>query len=1260
MGPDARLAADEVAALASAFCNEAAARQLLVEAGMSRARQPGWGSGSALGFWHEVAQLVEHGAVVDGRRQLLAKASVWYPGNSVFRGAVRTSDDSTAFRLCPSLGLLPALPARFVGRDDDVAAVRGLLTKTVGQVVGVVGMGGAGKSTLARAVVHDPAVREAFPGGLLWVEVNPAPDLTAIVAQILRAFGDRAPVLDLGDGSERLRRLLDGAACLVVLDNVWQVDVLRALPVTGASRLLVTTRSRDALFTDSQVHPLGQVDADLSQRLLASYAGLPVASLPPEAETVAARCGGLVLALALAGGMIAEGRPWANVAERLQRTDRTRLSGRFADYPHLNLLAALDVSVSALDTETADRFRELAVFEGRGQVPSAVAVLLWQATAGLDDLDADELLRMLARRSLVQLDPHSDTFTIHDLLLDHARSGLPSGQLAQLHLTLCQAFLERWGRLDRALPALRAVDGLAVADRYGAAHLVAHLLDADRADVLDAVLCAEWPAAPGRADNAWFTVHENLGTTAVCLANFRAALSHAQKADLVVYGENNDTTGRMIHYALRLGSVASIAENIPPALLVRAVEEQLWEPRRALAYAESVPAATARAEALAALSPYLSADQHEQVQAEATASVRAAAATESHVLASALARLVPHLPVDLLPAAVAAGRSVVNAAHRSAVLRELAAHVPPDGRQQVVEEALTAASAVDNPHLRARALAQVAPLLPAERRGQVLEQALAAATAVSETRFRAEALAELAPHLPPDLIVEAVAAVDLFDDGFSRALAWAGLAPHLPEDIPGPSLAEALTACMNLDDPPFQARALAWLAPYLPADLLSDALATGIAFDQSYAVGWAVAGLTPYLPPDRLREAVAAVLAIDDHLVQGQTLAKVAPYLPPDLLTDALDAAIAMEDPFIRTLTLQGLSPCLPADLVAVALAAAVRVTSPSSRAKALTALALHLPAEYGTRTLAEAQSAALAVHSPTARAHGLAALAPHLPEDVLTDALSLALAERTFFGQGALAALAPHLPDHLLRHGFAVVTAIDNPHRRGALLAQLAPCLPADLVSQAMTAVTTIDNLALRMRVLADLGQPPTAHDLKQALDEAAADDDVYFRAQTLKHLAPLLPPDLLADALTVAVAPADNPSWRAYAFVQLAPHLPPALLTKALAATLSTDDEPSRVMMLKAIVPHLPSNLLANALTARFEDPSSRAAVLVAASTRGKSVDGLTSIEIWHSALQAAAQSGRDLVLTCILGRIAHAEDTLLAMQTRDSLKAVERWWP
>ena len=41
------------------------------------------------------------------------------------------------------------------------------------------GMGGVGKSVLARALCDDPAVQAAFPDGILWATLGQTPDLTA-------------------------------------------------------------------------------------------------------------------------------------------------------------------------------------------------------------------------------------------------------------------------------------------------------------------------------------------------------------------------------------------------------------------------------------------------------------------------------------------------------------------------------------------------------------------------------------------------------------------------------------------------------------------------------------------------------------------------------------------------------------------------------------------------------------------------------------------------------------------------------------------------------------------------------------------------------------------------------------------------------------------------------------------------------------------------------------------------------------------------
>jgi hypothetical protein len=1121
-------------------------------------------------------------------------------------------------RVSPALDVLPGLPARFVPRDEAVAAVRGLLADPGGGlVVGLVGMGGAGKSTLARALVHDPWVRAAFPDGIVWVEVNSAPDVTAVVAQVLAAFGDAAPVFDAAEGSGRLRRLLAGAACLVVADNVWDVGVLRALRLSGRARLLVTTRSRDALFTDSAVYGVETADPDTARRVLAAYAGCPAGELPAEADGVLARCGGLVLALALVGGMVGEGRPWANVAERLRRAELGRLAGRFADYPHPDLLAALEASVAALPVEAAGRFRELTVFEDRGPVPAAVVARLWQAAGGMDALEADDLLRMFARRSLVQVDPAADAVTVHDLLFDCTRSGLGAATLAALHGVLAADFLGRWGGLAGGLPALRDVAGFDAADGYGVGALVGHLLAAGRRDLVDELLAVEWPTGAGRADNAWYTVHENLGRTGDYLAGVRAvwADAEAETDRAVAAGRDPAGVGREVGCALVVGSIASIAANIPPALLVRLAEEGVWPPSRALAYALATPDLAARARALGDLAPHLPAGL-------LVRAVEAAAAIDDpYHRAEALGGLAPHLPEDergpLLARAVEAAAAINDPAHRMLALGDLAPHLPAG----LLVRAVEAAAAIDDPYHRAEALGGLAPHLPEDERGPLLVRAVEAAAAIIDDPYhRVETLGGLAPHLPEGergpLLAQAVDAAAIIDDPYGRAWALRKLAPHLPEDERGPLLAQAVDATAAIDDPYHRAETWNWLAPHLPAGLLARAVEAAAAIDDPDIRAEALGALAPYLPEGErgplLAQAVEAA-AIDDPYHRMRVLRGLAPHLPAGLLVRAVEAAAAIDDPYHRVWELGGLAPHLPEGergplLTRVAEAA---VENPDTRALvlALGGLAPHLPEGERGPLLVRAVEAAAAIDDPGNRARALGGLAPDLPAGLLVRAVEAAAAiDEPGNRAEALEWLAPHLPAALLVRAVEAAAAIDDPYCRARALGDLARHLPegerGPLLVRAVDAAAAIDDSYVRAWELEGLARHLPEGErgplLARAVDAAAAINDPDHRRQALRGLAPHLPAGLLVRAVEAAAA-IDDPYHRVWALGGLAPHLPEGergpLLARAVDAAAAIDDTDHRTLALGGLAPHLPEGergpLLARAVdaAAAIDEPRVRA---------------------------------------------------------------------
>jgi NB-ARC domain/Domain of unknown function (DUF4062) len=206
---------------------------------------------------------------------------------------------------------VPVLPAQFVARAALLAEAKAALlasSTTPGtRQVGLVGMGGAGKSVLARALARDEQLRHAFPDGVVWLELGPSPDLVTRQAQLAEAFGDPRPVVDVQQGLARLNALLAGASSLIVVDNVWQAEHLRAFALLEPRcALLVTTRNQDVLDRAATTLQVGLFDRRPALALLAAWAGQDPGDFPPEADEVADECGGLALALAIAGGMVAD------------------------------------------------------------------------------------------------------------------------------------------------------------------------------------------------------------------------------------------------------------------------------------------------------------------------------------------------------------------------------------------------------------------------------------------------------------------------------------------------------------------------------------------------------------------------------------------------------------------------------------------------------------------------------------------------------------------------------------------------------------------------------------------------------------------------------------------------------------------------------------------------------------------------------------------------------------------------------------------
>src|SRR5262249_47275472 len=149
--------------------------------------------------------------------------------------------------------------------------------------------------------------------------------------------------------------------------------------------------------------------------LLMRVAKVPRTAITDEAREVLERCGNVPLAITMVGSLVRGiPDPWPGLLERMRRSAVEAIASSIPGYPHQTLVAALHVSVSALDDEEQRRYAELATLLGVPTFPRVVITRLWEI-AGWTELQADVLLRKLVDRSLAFWDSSTDSFWLHDL-----------------------------------------------------------------------------------------------------------------------------------------------------------------------------------------------------------------------------------------------------------------------------------------------------------------------------------------------------------------------------------------------------------------------------------------------------------------------------------------------------------------------------------------------------------------------------------------------------------------------------------------------------------------------------------------------------------------------------------------------------------------------------------------------------------------------------------------------------------------------------
>ncbi|WP_067504298.1 NB-ARC domain-containing protein [Actinoplanes sp. TFC3] len=313
----------------------------------------------------------------------------------------------------------PAAENHFVGRRDALRQLEDWISHDEKPIVLITGSPGVGKSALLNRFVE--ASRSDFPDGILLTDLHDRQQLPRAPSDVLGGLLSRLGVAPTGippelpDRVSLYRALLTGRRTLVAFDNADTAEQLRPLlPAVPGPRVLVATRRAMhgvAAREGAATLALASLPHDEAIEVLTVAIGADrVRQEPADADAIVELCGGLPLALRIAGAQLAVHPNWSLRELRRRLTD-ARIDTLSLDDPLADIGVLLEGSLSAVSSAATHLLRELSM---RG--PEEFEIEAVQTLLGADGSVSERLVNELSNVSLISGPDQRGKYFIHDLV----------------------------------------------------------------------------------------------------------------------------------------------------------------------------------------------------------------------------------------------------------------------------------------------------------------------------------------------------------------------------------------------------------------------------------------------------------------------------------------------------------------------------------------------------------------------------------------------------------------------------------------------------------------------------------------------------------------------------------------------------------------------------------------------------------------------------------------------------------------------------